>query len=366
MASHPEPNEPTPKISVIMPLFNTAPYVGAAVESLLAQTFEDFELLVVDDGSTDGSPGIVSAFTDPRIRLFQEGKLGGPAAARNLGLTKARGNYIAFFDSDDLATPNMLAELIEFLTTHPDFRIVGGWLETIDEQECSFGKGSGCQVAPETLASTMLFRNCLPTSTLCMHRNCLDGQEFDVSLTLASDYDMWAKLVIKHKAHVLPRVLGRYRWHPQNITHQKKAFGDECRNRIFRRQLARLGVEPSPEETLLHARLTKLTFGTSKQTALAAESWLLKLAEANTASMVYAQEVFRRTLADQWYAVCHSAAGQGWWTFWTFIHSPLAKWASLTAGQYYNLLRLSARGALKKMLVRATHPPETSLNSPHQ
>lgn len=353
---------PAPEISIIMPLFNTAAYVKAAVEGILAQTYKSIELLIVDDGSTDGSHEIIASFTDSRIRILRRDNSGGPAVARNLGLAEARGRFVAFFDSDDLAAPTMLEELLDFLTRNPSFQIVGGWLQSIFEDGSPVGESSGYHDRAGKLAPGMLFSNCLATSSLLIERRCFEGEWFDDSLVVASDYDLWARLVIKYNAHVLPRVLGSYRVHPRNITHRKQACATECLERIYRSQLVRLGLQPTGEEILLHMQLSKLTFGTPRQTVLAAEQWLLKLDQANAVTGIYDRQPFRETLGDHWYGVCHSACSNGFWTWRRFFASPLSKWISLTAKQRYNLFRLSTRGALRNLLPTSHQSHSISLS----
>lgn len=333
-----------------MPLYNTAVYVGPAIESILAQTVRDFELLVVDDGSTDGGPDLVRAFADGRIRLLSGHPNGGPGAARNRGLSAARGRRIAFFDSDDLAAPAMLATLMECMDTEPGCEIASGWYEGIDEAGQLNGRDFKPVISPDKLAPSMLFSNCIPTSVLLLKRECLEGQTFDEHLEPVSDYDMWARLLIAHKAKQLPRVLARYRSRPASISHQKSAAAAECLRRIYCRQLARLGIEATAAEIDLHARLTTLTFGTPKETVLAAETWLLKLDAANARTRLYPTQPFREILGDRWYAVCHSAGGNGFWTWRQYFGSPLSKWIFPTTSQRYHLLRLSARGAIKSLM----------------
>jgi hypothetical protein len=154
-------------------------------------------------------------------------------------------------------------------------------------------------------------------------------------------------------------VLVHYRSHPDNLTHRKAAMAESCLRRIYARQLTRLGIEAGVEELDIHASLGSFTFGTPQETVLAAERWLIKLDAANVATRVYFPGPFHETLGDQWYAVCHSAGAHGLWTLREFHGSPLAKWISPTAKQQYELMRLSARGAVKKLLPRR-EPPDAS------
>lgn len=112
------------KFSVVIPMYNTAPYVEATVRSVLAQEFSDFEVIVVNDGSTDGSERVVAAIGDPRIRLINKPNTG-VSDTRNVGCREARGEYIAFLDSDDYWYPDHLSEAAKFFETHPEIKWYG-------------------------------------------------------------------------------------------------------------------------------------------------------------------------------------------------------------------------------------------------
>src|SRR5258708_7569819 len=119
----------SPLISVIMPVYNAAPFVREAVESILAQTLGDFELIMIDDASTDGSPEILARFTDPRCRLLTNANNLGAAETKNRGIAEARGEFLAFLDADDVATPQRLARQLEWLRAHPAVGLLGSRIE---------------------------------------------------------------------------------------------------------------------------------------------------------------------------------------------------------------------------------------------
>ena len=114
----------TPQVSVIMPMYNAMPFVEEAIGSILGQTFHDFELLVVDNGSTDGSAQYVSSIADRRVRVLAEGERGSGRALTN-GIFAARGEFLAVMDADDIAHPDRLRIEVEFLQAHPDIVLVG-------------------------------------------------------------------------------------------------------------------------------------------------------------------------------------------------------------------------------------------------
>ena len=118
-----------PLVSVVMPVYNREMYVGAAIESILGQTFTDFELIIVDDGSTDQSVAIIQGYRDPRIRLIRFSQNKGVSAARNVGNHEARGEFIAVMDSDDIALPKRLEKQLAFSTFWAP--ISPSWIQTI-------------------------------------------------------------------------------------------------------------------------------------------------------------------------------------------------------------------------------------------
>lgn len=119
----------TPAVSVIMPVYNGAAYLREAIDSILAQTFRDFELIVVDDASRDGSLDIAGAVGDPRIRVLRQERNTGVAASLNRGISEARGRYLARMDADDAARPERLERQVAFLDANPGCGIVGTWTE---------------------------------------------------------------------------------------------------------------------------------------------------------------------------------------------------------------------------------------------
>lgn len=123
---------PAPKVSVLMTLYNKGPYVAEAIQSVLAQTFTDFELLVVDDASTDDGLEVVKGFADARIRILESPVNTGRAAAANRGFDAARGEYVAVLDADDIAHPERLAKQVAYIDAHPGTGACGSWTNVVD------------------------------------------------------------------------------------------------------------------------------------------------------------------------------------------------------------------------------------------
>ena len=124
---------PSPKVSVIVPTHNRADLIEYSIRSVLAQTYPDFELLVVDNGSTDSTRSVVDGIGDPRIRYIYQENSGGPAGPRNTGIRESRGEYVAFLDSDDLWVPTKLARQVEVLEKRPAVGLVYGQFTRFSE-----------------------------------------------------------------------------------------------------------------------------------------------------------------------------------------------------------------------------------------
>ena len=202
--------------SVIIPLYNKAPYVQKTVESILEQTFGDYELIIIDNGSTDGSSEIVAGFTDPRIRIVRLEKNVGVSNARNKGVELSTAPYITFLDADDWWEPTFLEEMAGLIARHPDAGIYGtgyyivkngkkciapiGVEETFIEGEINY-----CQVYAKTL--------CMPLTsiTVAIPRAVFDETGgFKPHLKLGEDFDLWIRIALKHKVVFLNKPLSNY------------------------------------------------------------------------------------------------------------------------------------------------------------
>ena len=142
----PRDSTPCPTVTVLMPTFNAAAYVAQAVDSILAQTYADFEFIVVEDASTDGTLGILGSYDDDRLMIIRNSQNMGVARALNCGLSQARGQYVARMDADDRCSPDRFAKQVEYLEQHDDVAVLGTWAACIDGS----GRASGGQeLAPE-------------------------------------------------------------------------------------------------------------------------------------------------------------------------------------------------------------------------
>src|SRR5574337_1544658 len=320
----------SPKITVLIPVYNREQYVAAAIESVLAQSFTDFELLLIDDGSTDGSVEIMRSYTnDPRVRLVcNEHNLGIPKT-RNRGIDLARGEYVAMLDSDDLAYPSRLEKQVAFLDRHNDFAVVGAWTTDIDEKGRSLRKVNILPVLPGELQSRLLFRSCHCQSSIMARTAVLREHRYREQYAACEDYDLFVRLAGKYKLGNLPKILLCRRVHASRITREKAQVVKEKNLEIVSAQLAELGVEFTPADLERHFLLLRMdrAQSTPDRTYLEwANAWLLKLQSANQHALRYPERPLAQMVCEIWFVVCwHTLTGMGWNTWKYFWQSPLSK-----------------------------------------
>ncbi|WP_394174913.1 glycosyltransferase family 2 protein [Thalassotalea litorea] len=225
-------NAKVPKVSVIMPVYNAGAYLYDSVSSILQQTFQDFELLILDDGSTDNSAEILLEFaaSDPRVRVFLRANHG-LIASLNYLVNKARANLIARMDADDISVPTRIERQVRFFKGHPDIAILGTGYEYIDRQGNRLGERK-TQTEHEDIVASFFFGNAIAHPSVMFHRNRLPkGWLYDNTFEGAEDLALWLVLSDDVKLANLPEPLLRYRISGQSESDTKHTLQQQnaCR-----------------------------------------------------------------------------------------------------------------------------------------
>ncbi len=222
----------SPLISVILPVYNREKYIGEAINSLLNQTCQDFEIIVIDDASTDNSLSIIKAYYDFRIKVIENKSNLGVSASRNRGIEISKGSYIAFLDSDDIAFPERLEKQLKILE-NKSIDICGSWLELFDSRKII--------VLPKTHEAILceLLNYCsMCITTVMLRKEVLGDNRFKENLRYGEDYELWARICWAGKFYNLQEPLVRYRVHKEQISvtnkqHQLK-FDADIRLKMFK------------------------------------------------------------------------------------------------------------------------------------
>ena len=220
----------SPVFSIIMTSFNYAPYIGAAIESVLTQSFLDWELIIIDDCSTDSSWEIIQNFEDGRIKAFRQSTNSGACAAYNRGLRTAKGQYIASLDSDDIFLPNKLERQFQFLLNHPEVDVCGSYVAEINKDgklnTSNEGYSSWFNIQKElNNPENWLWENHLCHSSVVIRSEAHKRiGEFQIDLKFTPDWQFWIRALINNCCFsVIDEPLVKYRNHDNNITHQSPA-----------------------------------------------------------------------------------------------------------------------------------------------
>lgn len=306
-----------PKVSVMMPAYNVEQYIGEAIESILNQTFQDFELIIIDDGSTDDTYALGRQYAQSHanIRLLQNEQNRGIAYTRNRLLEKAKGEYLAVLDSDDVSLPDRLEKQVRFLDNHPEVGLLGGWVRYFGTPEVE-GKVSERLMGAKRIACRLLFSNVFGQSTV-MFRRELAPLRYDMAMPPAEDYHLWVRMSWETATENLPEVLVRHRVHERNIsTLQADVIRRNVRE-IHRQQLERLGVSPTLAQLDLHYGIGSQQLEVCADTLMAALDWLSILDRQNRETKKYPQGAFNLELA---YHINYLLT-----TFYPLGSSPMAK-----------------------------------------
>ena len=206
-------------VSIVLPIHDGARYLREAIDSMLAQTFTDFELIAIDDGSTDCSADIVRGYSDPRLVFVQQTNEG-LAATLNRGISLARGRFVARQDQDDVSLPGRLAKQVEFLTGHPETAMVGTWAEIFGGFG-PHGRFHRHPCDPAVLSFELLFDNPFVHSSVMIRKTALDavgGYSTDRARQPPEDYELWSRIARKYPVSNIPEVLHRYREVPGSMS----------------------------------------------------------------------------------------------------------------------------------------------------
>lgn len=235
-----------------MAVYNGEAYLQEALDSILNQTFGNFEFIVVDDGSTDGSGAILAACSDPRLKVIRNDRNTGLSASLNRGLREAAGKYIVRLDADDLAEPERIARQVAWLDAHPDVALVGSWYHEVDEA----GSITGVIDLPcehIEILWALLFYTPFGHSALAFRREKVLSEVgyYDESLSHSMDHDLCFRIATRLKVANLPETLVRCRQHPQSIsvTYGQQALeGYRMNVDIVSRLLGWSGDDPAQQQ----------------------------------------------------------------------------------------------------------------------
>jgi glycosyltransferase involved in cell wall biosynthesis len=217
-----------PLVSILLPAYNCEKYLQQTMDSLLTQSFQDFELLVINDGSTDGTEAIINSYADPRIKHIKNDGNKGLIYSLNHAIEIAKGKYLARMDADDICKTDRLAKQLQWMEQHPSTAVVGCHIQFINEHNNPTGEWplDKQTSSAESIKKTMAWENCLAHPSVMMRSSILKNYQYASTQKHSEDYDLWLQLLADgHTIEKVPETLLLYRVHGQSVTgsiHRKK------------------------------------------------------------------------------------------------------------------------------------------------
>lgn len=294
-------NFESPKISVVMASYNAEKYIRESIESILNQTFKNFEFLIINDSSTDSTESIILEYTakDERVKLLNNKYSKGIAGAANTGLESAKGEYIARMDSDDISLPIRFEEEVRFLDSNPEFGVCGAWVKTFGSRSTDAIWES--PVDPEYIKCIMIFYGAISNPVVMIRKKVLDENNLSYRNTPAEDYDLYVRLAKVTKLTNIPKVLLKYRMHETNFGNIYLKQQSESTNTVRLAILEDLGIEPTEEEKSIHIRVGFWDLDQNREFLAKAENWFRKLINANNEKKIYPEPMFSMIMVEKWF-----------------------------------------------------------------
>lgn len=329
-----------PMVTVLMPVYNGEKYLRKAVNSILNQTFTDFEFLIVDDCSSDNSIKIIKDYSDPRIILLRNDENFGIAETANRGMKLAKGKYIIRIDCDDISLPQRIQMQVSFMERNPKVVICGSSIQCIGEHAAVWKMPKlDCEIRPHLLFGTAILQ-----PTIIMRRDVIIKEKlfYDSRFIVASDYDLWSRIPKKYKLANLPEILVKYRLHDTQISNIQKDARLRISGIIRKRLIESLDLSFNIAETNIHNSLANFDFQISRKYINEVVAWSKRLLIAVKKSNIYDYKIFEKQLLSKLNVLFFRSLKLGPWIMKEYFCLPFEK----------SLLFINAFRCIPKMIFR--------------
>jgi glycosyltransferase involved in cell wall biosynthesis len=312
-----------PRVTVLMPVYNAAPHLLQAVKSVLTGSFADFELLAIDDGSTDESAEILRNVADRRLRVVRNPGNQGVIATLNRGLDLAEGHFVARMDADDISMPDRLARQVAFMEANPEIGLSGTWARTFGARPARIIR---LPLSSNEIRAQLFAFNALCHPTVMLRRNLFAQHDlrYAPDARHGEDLDLWMRAADYFGLANLPTVGLRYRMHASQVTKRFEAEQLATLARLQRRQLLQLVSDATEEEIQLHLKAVDVRRQLTHDELLAIGTWLKRLEDSNSSMKRYDKSAFHAFLAQRWLNASHRCSPRNMELWQTWRHSSFA------------------------------------------
>lgn len=305
-----------------MAAYNASKYINAAIDSVLNQTFDDFELLIVEDGSTDETLSIIESYHDDRITVIKNAKNLGLIASLNKGLDCVKGEYIARMDADDICLPDRLSAQLNFLIKNSEIGFCGTWFEKFTDHSSDVIQ---VPLSDGDIRAHLALDNAFAHNTIMFRRSFLEKHQlrYDKNFPYAEDYEFWVRCAKFTKLANMPIVTVRYRYHAENTSNSRSNDQRQTANTVRLIQLENLGIDTNQINPLIHNELMGFAYtqGVSQLSLSGVQLYklygiLMKICDSGS-------DPLRQPLALRWFNACAKSADSGFETLKIAAKNPL-------------------------------------------
>jgi hypothetical protein len=288
-------------VSIVMSVYNGQAYLNLAIESILNQTFGDFELILINDASTDSTRDIILSYKDKRIVLIENETNIGLTKSLNKGIEVANGKFIARMDADDIMHPQRFQEQNNFLKNNQQVAVVGSSTIKIDEQGNEIGKWN-VATDPAEIKTNLFFGNVMPHSSVFIRAEIIKQKPYNPEFKYSQDFELWNRLSVKHVLANIEEPLVCNRILASSISSAQQQEQEAYAIKVHQSQLKQLGITALNKEMLqFHYSIIRNRLqNPSKEETIKVLGWLKKLDKANQHKKVYPPILFQNRLKQIW------------------------------------------------------------------
>jgi glycosyltransferase involved in cell wall biosynthesis len=341
----------TPRVTVLMPVFNGEKYLKEAIDSILKQKFHDFEFLIINDGSTDGTSKIIASYNDLRIRVIDNGKNLGLVHSLNKGLDIASGEYIARMDCDDISVDRRLSVQVKFMDAHKNTGACGSYYYLVRGRKKAI---VDLPLSEKEIKCFLLFNSPVAHPAAIIRNHVLQKYNLRYSSEFmhAEDYDFWSRVARYAGLANISKPLLFYRVHDNQITGDIHAAKKKRQSvsAVRMRNLREAGIDTSKEELAIHNLISDGAVPLTMEEVNAAEEWLKKLICINKTGNSIDKYFFQKIVMERWLRVCfnffHGKKAVNYFLssdLYAMINLPVKRKLELVKNLYYSWKRLSIK-----------------------
>jgi len=335
-------------VTVLMPVYNASEFLRETMDSILDQTYEEFEFLIINDGSTDSSVNIIESYEDERIRLIHNTENIGLIKTLNKGIEIAHGKYIVRMDADDIAEKNRIETQVNFMEKNLDVAVAGSNGVMFLSSKPMIKKITDFPTRYSEIRCKLLFESPIMHPAVIMRKNVLleNNFRYNDEYKATEDYGLWMEIAKDHKIVNISQKLLRYRIVSSSVTNQAlKRMNDRIKvmKKIYILGLDYLGVKYSDDELDIHAEIAlSSTLKHFQYTKKSVEKWLYKLMDTNNSVGRFRSEIFNREIAEQYFRVCVYNG--------TYVDYKKSNFANYNPKSFFTYMKLKSAVRIKQMV----------------